>query len=232
MTAQDNISERPYVTCSVAMSLDGHIDDRSSERLVLSSQQDLENIDALRAQQDAILVGAGTLRRDNPRLVIRSERERLRRMDAGLSPDPVKVTIGGRTALPPDLNFFQIGDSAKLVYCAVGDAPPLRASLSGLATIIEFPSPSADPRFVLADLLKRGIKRVLVEGGESMHSLFIQAGLVDELRIAIAPFFVGDKEAPLFVRHGRFPYDKNNRLKLTAVEQCGETAVLKLRAAG
>ena len=59
---------RPYVVLSVAMSIDGHIDDRSPERLLLSSPEDFDRVDQLRADSDAVLVGAGTLRSDDPRL--------------------------------------------------------------------------------------------------------------------------------------------------------------------
>ena len=65
---------RPYVVLSCAMSLDGCLDGTGEDRLVLSGQADLDRVDAERAAADAILVGAGTIRRDDPRLLVRSAR--------------------------------------------------------------------------------------------------------------------------------------------------------------
>jgi len=71
------MSSRPYVVLSCAMSVDGYIDDASPERLHLSNDADFDRVDAERASCDAILVGANTIRRDNPRLLIRDPRRRL-----------------------------------------------------------------------------------------------------------------------------------------------------------
>ena len=60
---------------------------------------------------------------------------------------------------------------------------------------------------MLADLAGRGVRRLMVEGGTGMHTAFLTAGLADELHLVIAPFFVGDTEAPRFVHDGRFPWD-------------------------
>ena len=62
---------RPYVLLSCATSIDGYIDDASEQRLLLSNDEDLDRVDAVRASCDAILVGAGTVRRDDPRLLVR-----------------------------------------------------------------------------------------------------------------------------------------------------------------
>ncbi|MFD0884067.1 RibD family protein, partial [Streptosporangium algeriense] len=63
---------RPFVLSSVAVSLDGYIDDATSERLLLSNDEDFDRVDAVRATCDAILVGAGTVRADDPRLMVRA----------------------------------------------------------------------------------------------------------------------------------------------------------------
>ena len=69
---------RPYVLLSCAASIDGYIDDASEQRLLLSNEEDLDRVDAVRASCDAILVGAGTVRRDDPRLLVRSPSRRAR----------------------------------------------------------------------------------------------------------------------------------------------------------
>ena len=70
---------RPYVLLSCAMSVDGYIDDTTSERLRLSDEEDFDRVDQVRAESDAILIGATTLRRDNPRLIVKSLRRQAER---------------------------------------------------------------------------------------------------------------------------------------------------------
>ena len=79
--------DRPYILLSCGMSIDGYLDNASSQRLLLSNQDDLERVDAVRAASDAILVGAQTVRQDNPRLVVRSERGRDERVSRGPAAD-------------------------------------------------------------------------------------------------------------------------------------------------
>src|SRR5690242_6089257 len=95
------VPDRPYVLLSAAMSVDGHIDDGGPEPLVLSDAADLDRVDAVRAGVDAILVGATTLRRDDPRLLVRSEERRAARVAEGRAPDPLKVTLTGSGDLDP-----------------------------------------------------------------------------------------------------------------------------------
>jgi hypothetical protein len=100
---------RPYVLLSCAMSLDGYVDDDTDERLVLSNSEDLDRVDAMRAECDAILVGANTIRRDNPRLMVRDAERRERRAENGLPPLPAKVAIFGHGDVDPQSRFFTDG---------------------------------------------------------------------------------------------------------------------------
>ena len=84
------VAERPYTVLSCATSLDGYLDDRSGQRLMLSTSADLDRVDAVRASCDAILVGAGTVRADNPRLVVRSPERRARRVAEGRLQPPAR----------------------------------------------------------------------------------------------------------------------------------------------
>ena len=79
--------ERPYTLLSCGMSLDGYIDTATDERLVLSNDADLDRVDAVRADSDAILVGAATLRNDNPRLLVRAPARRAHRPRPAANPD-------------------------------------------------------------------------------------------------------------------------------------------------
>ena len=92
---------RPYVLLSCAISADGYLDDARPQRLILSGPADLDRVDDVRAGCDAILVGAGTVRRDDPRLLIRDPRRRARRAARGLPEHPARVTLTGTGDLEP-----------------------------------------------------------------------------------------------------------------------------------
>src|SRR5581483_11536793 len=93
VTHNAGVSDRPYVLLSCAMSVDGYIDDATAERLRLSNAADLDRVDAVRATCDAILVGAGTIRADDPKLLIKSETRRKQRVARGKPADLTKVTL-------------------------------------------------------------------------------------------------------------------------------------------
>src|SRR5215475_10467673 len=96
---------RPYVLLSVATSVDGHIDDTGPDRLLLSNADDFDRVDQVRAESDALLIGAGTIRADNPRFIVNSDRRRAERVEQGLPAYPLKVTVTAAGDLDPGQNF-------------------------------------------------------------------------------------------------------------------------------
>jgi 5-amino-6-(5-phosphoribosylamino)uracil reductase len=217
--------DRPYVVLSCAMSLDGYIDDRSGEPLRLSSDEDMDRVDELRAGCDAILVGAGTIRADNPVLLLRSEARRDARAARGEVPHPVRVVISASGDLDPAARIFTTG-ADRVVYVPAAAAAAVRNRLGGAAEVVAAGDQAALGT-VLADLAARGVARLLVEGGTSLHTQFLAGGLADELVLAVAPFFIGDAAAPRFVHPGPFPWNPGNRARLTEVTRAGDMAVLR-----
>ena len=218
--------QRPYVLVSCAMSADGYIDDRGPSRLVLSGDEDLDRVDEVRAGCDAIMVGAGTVRRDDPRLVIRSAERRARRAAAGLTDSPVKVTITATGDLPRTAAFFTAGPAPRLVYCARPALAQARAQLSGLAEVIDA-GDAPSPAEVLNDLYERSVTRLLVEGGGRLVTEVLTAGLADELHLVVAPFFVGDPGAPRFGGPGPYPNGPGPRMRLAETRQVGDVVLLR-----
>jgi 5-amino-6-(5-phosphoribosylamino)uracil reductase len=213
------------VVLSCAVSLDGYLDDASDSRLVLSGAADLDRVDELRASCDAILVGAGTIRADNPRLLLHSQARREARVARGLPPDPVRVVISGSGALDPGCRLFAHGESERLVYVSDRALAEAKTRLDGVAKVVAAGSPP-DLEFVLADLSDRGVGRLMVEGGSSVLTQFLVDGFADELQLAVAPIFVGDSRAPKFVGHGEFPWHADRPARLVGVRQVGQDAVL------
>ena len=261
------MTERPYVVLSAAMSADGYIDDASSTRLVLSDEADLDRVDELRAASDAILVGAQTVRADDPRLLVRSSARRQRRLELGRAASPRRVTITRSGALDPQARFFAavpdrplvrpdrplayadrpessdrplelqdrpsgLQDRAiypprPLVYTARAVAGDLAARLSGRAVVVPVPGltdgdADLDLGWILTDLGRRGIARLLVEGGAHVLAQFLTAGLADEFLLAVAPVLVADLAAPRLLA-GAHPV---GRMTLAGVTMAGDMAVL------
>jgi len=217
---------RPYVFLSAAMSVDGRIDHRGQSRMILSNEADLDRVDAERAGCDAILVGAGTLRRDDPRLLVRSAARRADRAGRGLPESPLRVAIAGGD-LDPALRFFTLGDTERVVYAPDGAAARLRDRLGAVATVVGAGEP-LDLGSVLADLHGRGVRRLMVEGGATVNTAFLAGGLVDEVQLAVAPTFVGDTGAPPFVRDGALP----RGMTLAEARPIGDVVLLRYLLTG
>ena len=220
---------RPYVLVSVATSIDGFLDDMNETRLLLSNTEDIDRVDAVRASADAILVGANTVRRDDPRLLVRSMERQRQRIRRGLTPHPMKVTLTGRGNLDAAARFFSCGDSDKLVYTCDSVVGVLRKALGDAATVVAAGEP-IDLGAMLDDLGQRKIKRLMVEGGGTVVTQFLGAGLVDEIHLVIAPFFVGDANAPRFAHPGRFPHDAEHPMTLAETRQIGDIVLLRYLA--
>lgn len=186
-----------YIMLSCAISLDGYLDDATDERLVLSNAADLDRVDAERAGVDAILVGANTIRNDNPRLSVRSPARRAAREAAGKPATPLKVILSSRE-VPADAAFRADGDAL------VTHGP--------LGTVVE-------------ELRARGVERLMVEGGGRVLTEFLTAGLADELQLVVAPFFVGDSKAPRFVHDGQFPRTGSHRALVASVSTIGNVVL-------
>jgi riboflavin-specific deaminase-like protein len=214
------------------MSVDGCLDAPGPQRLVLSGHADLDRADAERSEADAIMVGAGTIRRDNPRLVIRSAGRRASRVGRGLPENPARVTLTASGDLDPSARFFDATSGAgPVVYCAAPNAPKLQNMLNDGAVVIAVPPP-VELVAILADLARRGVHRLLVEGGARLGREFLANGLVDELALTVAPFFVGAAAAPRFAGPGVYPHDPGRPMHLAEVRQLDDVVLLRYLLGG
>jgi 5-amino-6-(5-phosphoribosylamino)uracil reductase len=208
------------------MSIDGYVDSAAVSRLRLSNDDDFDRVDAVRASCDAILVGAGTVRNDNPRLLVRSPQRRAERLARGLPPSPAKITLTRCGALDPRSAFFAAGPADKLVYSPSESVRSVRDRLGNVATVVDAGA-GGDMHRVCEDLSDRGISRLMVEGGGSVHTQFLTGDLADELDLVVAPFFVGDSRARRFVDDGAFPWNPHRRAALAEVRQIGDVVLLR-----
>lgn len=220
------MADRPYTLLSCGMSLDGYLGSGTTTRLLLSNDADFDRVDGERAASDAILIGAGTIRKDNPRLLVRSAERRAARVARGLTPSPTKVTVTRRAELDRAASFFAADGADKIVYCPSDTVGEARDRLGSAAAVVDAGRP-VTMSHVCDDLGERGVRRLMVEGGGTLHTQLLTAGLADELQLVVAPFFVGDSSACRFVGDGRFPWNADRRATLAEVRQIGDVVLLR-----
>ncbi|MER5830844.1 dihydrofolate reductase family protein [Streptomyces sp. NPDC002130] len=212
----------PYVLLSAAVSLDGYLDDTGPDRLLLSSPADFDRVDEVRASVDAILIGAGTIRADNPRLLVNSEQRRSARTAAGKPEYPLKVTVSGSGDLDPDARFWHTGGD-KVLYTT--DQGAARARALGLATDVVPLGADLDWRRLLTHLHDvLGVERLMVEGGGLIHTQLLTQGLADELQLVLAPLFVGDARAPRLFGPGGY---QGGRLRLLESRRIEDVVLMR-----
>ncbi len=175
---------------------------------------------------DAIVVGAETIRRDNPSLSTKTDERRKKRLGKGLKAEPIKVTLTRSGLLAPEAKFFTDGDGQKIVYCPPEAEKALRDKLGKVAEIVSVTGTAPLVAQAVADLERRGVRTLMVEGGTEILTQFLSAGLADELRVAVAPLFVGTEDAPRFVKPAAFPHSPNRRMALRGVRHVGDMAVM------
>ncbi|MFF4832228.1 dihydrofolate reductase family protein [Streptomyces sp. NPDC001315] len=212
----------PYVLLSAAVSLDGCLDDTGPERLLLSSPADFDRVDEVRASVDAILVGAGTIRADNPRLLVNSPERRAARVAAGQPEYPLKVTVSGSGELDPAAKFWHTGGE-KVLYTT--DKGADRARRAGLAADVVALGAELDWRRLLEHLHDvRGVRRLMVEGGGTVHTQLLQQELADELQLVLAPLLVGDPDAPRLFGPGAY---QGGRLRLAETRRIEDVVLMR-----
>lgn len=190
MRLGDGASEdRPYLVLNMVSSLDGKatIDWRTKG---LSTELDRQLFHHLRTQVDAVMVGAGTARIERYGRMAKSKELRDKREREGLARDPLAVVVSGRLDLPADLPLFHEPEQ-KVVIATTSDAV-----LPGLGDQVEYARVGDDLPLLMAYLADRhGIRSVLCEGGPTLNSFLVAAGLVDELFLTLNPKLAGGAAA-------------------------------------
>ena len=182
-------SQRPYLALNMVSSLDGKatIEWRTKG---LSTELDRQLFHHLRTQADAIMVGAGTVRIERYGRMAKSEELREKREREGLARDPLAVVVSGRLDLPADLPL--LNDPEQRVIIATGSD----ASLPGLGEQVEYARVGDDLPLLMARLREdHGVRSVLCEGGPTLNSHLLAAGLVDELFLTLNPKLAGGAAA-------------------------------------
>jgi diaminohydroxyphosphoribosylaminopyrimidine deaminase / 5-amino-6-(5-phosphoribosylamino)uracil reductase len=170
-----------FVVAHLGQSLDGRIAAANGASRWVTGEQDIIHNHRMRALFDAVVVGAGTVRHDDPQLTVR----------AVPGPHPIRVVVDTRRRLGPEYRVFMDGKAPSLLLCAEGLAAP--GERLGQADVLAIPTRNGSlcPRAILERLAGRGLGRVFIEGGGITVSRFLAAGCLHRLQITVAPLIIG-----------------------------------------
>jgi riboflavin-specific deaminase-like protein len=182
-------ADRPYLALNMVASLDGKatIDWRTKG---LSTELDRQLFHHLRTQADAVMVGAGTARTERYGAITKSDELREKRRAEGVRPEPLAVVVSGRLDLPADLPL--LGDPDQEVVIATG----ADTVLPGVGDQVSYERVGDDLPLLMARLRAgHGVRSLLCEGGPTLNSFLLAAGLVDELFLTLNPKLSGGAAA-------------------------------------
>ncbi len=204
----------PHVTINAAMSVDGKIALADGRGVRISNEEDLRRVHGLRAQVDAILVGVGTILKDDPKLTVKQELAR--------GPNPLRVVLDSDGRTPRNAQVFD------------GAAPTLIATSADCvatfprAEVFRGGRDEVDLRGLLDHLDRRGVKSVLVEGGSTTIWSFLRRRLADELKVFVGSAVIGGQSAPTLAGgEGVRSLDDAVRLRLERAGPLGDGLLLE-----
>ncbi len=181
--------DRPFLYLNMVSSADGRatFEGRTEG---LGSEADTLLLTELRALADAVLVGTGTVRAEGYGRMVRNAERVARREAAGLAPTPTAVLISRSFEIAWDAGLFAAADQPVIVYTGRGGTPP---EVAAPVEVVRLEDPT--PRTALADLRARGVRSLLCEGGPTLNSALLEAGVVDELFLTLTPLISGEPDA-------------------------------------
>ncbi len=208
---------RPLVTLKLATTLDGRIATRTGDSRWITGEGARRRGQLLRAGHDAILIGAGTLRADDPALTCR--------LPGLAGRSPVRVVLRGRGGLPADAALFRTaGEVPTWLLTPRGGKPPDAPPRPGVEVIDTEANADGgiDPAAALAALAGRGITRLLIEGGAGVATSFLTAGLVDRIAWFRAAGLIGGDGLPAIAGLGVERLSQGLRLRRLSIATAGD----------
>jgi len=189
--------QRPFVSATFAMTVDGKITTRTFGSVDFTSQEDKQHLFQQRALADAVIVGHSTLKRDNVRLGI-SEDLRAARIKRGQTPAPLRVIVSNEGRIDSKLKVFQSEISPILIFSTKRMPRDVRASLREKKVTLHLSeTKEVDLRQMLRILQRDNkVQRAACEGGSILFRSMLELGLIDELSLTVAPYLFGGADAP------------------------------------
>jgi len=198
--------KRPSVTLIGAMSSDGKIATKTGDSRI-SSQIDLNSLHRTRANHDGVMIGVGTLLRDNPHLTVRHVNGK----------SPARIIVDSTARTPPNANIFRTSPNIIIAVSSRAPKHRLRRLQQAGAKIIQAGRFQVNLRTLMARLHQLGIRSVLLEGGGTLNWSMLSNRLVDDVVLTIAPFIIGGYRATTLV-DGEGIAKVNRAIRLTLVK--------------
>lgn len=219
---------RSHIIVNMAISVDGRINSRTREAFHLGSEYDRRLMDELRVRSDAVIIGASTVRHDGHPMVIRYADLRANRVSAGKPVHPVNVVLSSNLDLPMR-PFFENKEVSRIVFTS-RRAPAARVRrFSKVAEVVVLPGAHPSPARVVEELRKRGLTKLILEGGGEVHFAFAKADLVDEWYVTMTPRLIGGRSAPSFLDGEGFLKKNHISLRLVSQRRVADEIYLRYR---
>ena len=178
---------RPYVIINCAMSADGKISSSIGRQLRISNEEDMRRVYNLRNEFDAVLVGVNTIQADNPKLTVKEEYVQNPK-------NPIRVILDTHCITKEDA--LAVDEQAKTLIITNGECDKnYKSNVEVVQCGVDYEG-FIDLNQILEILYKRGIKKLMVEGGSTVIWNFLKLGLVDDLFVFIGPMIIGGKYTP------------------------------------
>lgn len=208
---------RPYVRCKLAMSLDGRTAMASGESKWITGSEAREDVQRLRARSCAIVTGIGTVLADDPNLTVRFP------LPGGHQRQPLRVVLDPRLSMPEDARLLKQPGGVLVVTACDETAARQRLEQAG-AAVVHLPHglDRVDLEGTLRLLAERQVNEVLLETGATLSGAMLQAGLVDEMVIYMAPLLMGDAARGLFRLPGMERMEQRIELNITDLRAVGK----------
>ncbi|MCK4445175.1 MAG: 2,5-diamino-6-(ribosylamino)-4(3H)-pyrimidinone 5'-phosphate reductase [Thermoplasmata archaeon] len=210
----------PYTIINCAMSVDGKISLPSRKQTRISSEEDIARVHRLRNECDAILVGVGTILADDPKLTVKEKYVENPR-------NPLRVVIDSEGRTPSDAEVLS-GDAPTLIVTTEGCATTF-----GQADLTRCGEDKVDLHSLMSFLYERGVRKLLVEGGETVVWSFLKEGLVDELKVFVGSMVIGGTGSPTLAGgEGAASFDDIISLTLKNSARLGDGVLLEYEVKG
>ena len=209
-------NKRPFVHLKMAISLDGRIATRTGDSRWITGEQSLKRVHEMRHEYDAILVGSNTVLQDNPVLTDRSDRPRRRKL--------VRVVLDNSLRIQYSSHLVQTANEIPTIVFtdSADDNKILELSGEGV-DVVQIAEGGRNLQGVLAELGKRDLTSVMVEGGTEIAGAFYDAKLIDKFSFFIAPIVIGGRDAPVAIGgSGSHLLSAAMRLKNTEINRHGD----------
>ena len=182
-----NMSKMSFVAIKMAMSADGKTATRKGDSKWITGEKARKYVYRLRSKFDAIMVGAGTVTRDDPRLTARIKSAN----------DPYRIVVDGRLRIPLDSRVLRNYDGKTIVITTGNASKHKIKKINGTkALVLLCGRTEVDMQKLVLGLRAMGIEKILIEGGAELNAKAFEAGIVDKLYIFVAPKIIGGKDAP------------------------------------